>query len=657
MNERSSPAGLLALIARCLLAWAALSWSLAASAQTTTTYSNTSTGNINNARTCTSPLVRNFTVSGTNFTIADVDIGILATHSWRGDLQFTLQSPAGTRVQLTVGDTSSGGISGDNFNVRLDDSAAQLVNADGNTVNHSTSAPPYQNRFRPRNALSAFNGQSSNGTWRLEICDLFPDADDGAFVRADLYLTSPPANFADLSLTKTLVGSAPGNGGNATWRLTVTNATSSPLTANNVAVTDNLPAGFTYLSASGTGTFNGSTGVWTVGSIAPGQSRSIEITGSITATAGVTITNTAEITASSAPDSDSTVNNGANGEDDYATNSFTVAGTRSAGTPPVFSCPAGTVIFDWDTRAWTAGSTDNSYALDAIGQIRFQMANPGVWLNSTTFGGQSPLRQNVMNGGTGENSILQLVNLANISDVVTTTITLPEIMRGARFTIFDIDYGANQFADRIEIVGRYKGADVIPVLTNGVANFVIGNQAYGDGTSDSGSANGNLTVTFSSPIDTIVIRYGNHTNVPSPVSDPGQQGIGLHDFTFCRPTTNLTVLKTSSVISDPVNGTSNPKALPGATLRYCLLFTNSGDTGATDVVARDFLPTNLAYAPGTMRSGSSCSAANTAEDDDAAGTDESDPFGASVSDTLITARTATLAAGSAFALTFEATVR
>src|SRR3546814_2507306 len=87
-------------------------------AQTTTTNSNTTAGTINAATSCTAPLVRNFTI-GASYVVGDVDLGRLATHSWRGDLRVTLQSPAGTRIQLVNGDTGS--IDGNNFNVRLDE--------------------------------------------------------------------------------------------------------------------------------------------------------------------------------------------------------------------------------------------------------------------------------------------------------------------------------------------------------------------------------------------------------------------------------------------------------------------------------------------------------------------------------------------------------
>lgn len=419
-------------------------------------------------------------------------------------------------------------------------------------------------------------------------------------------------------------------------------------------MTDYLPAGFTFASATGTGSFSNSTGNWTVGSITPGSSVSIDITGTISATPGVSITNTAEVTASSVLDPDSAVNNGAPGEDDYASSTFTVAGTRAAGVATALSCPAGTVIFDWDPVTWTSGSTDNSYALSTIGNIRFQLANPGSWLNNATVGGQSPSLQTVVTGGyTGQRLLLELVDLPDRNSNVTTTINLPAIMRGAQFRLADVDYASGQFADRVTVVGSYQGSAVYPILTNGVSNYVIGNSAYGDGASNSDSADGNVVVTFSSPIDTISIQYGNHSLAPT---NPGQQGVAIHDFTFCRPITTISPVKSSTVISDPLNGTTNPKMIPGAVIEYCIAITNSGDTAATGVSASDPLPAKSTYVAGSMMSGTSCATATTAEDDDNTGADESDPYGASVAGNTLTATAGSLAAGQTLAVKFRTTI-
>lgn len=547
-------------------------------AQSTTTYSNTTTGTVNGTTTCSAPLVRNISVSD-SFTIADVDIGILVTHTWRGDLQFTLQSPSGTRVQLTNGDTNN--VNGDNFNVRLNDSAAQLVNTDSATGNHSTTAPPYQNNFRPRNLLSAFNGENSAGTWRLETCDLFPSADNGTFRRADLFLTSAPTNYADLSLTKSLIGSPPVQGGTATWRLTVANASGSPSTANSVVVRDTFPGGFTFSSASGDGTFNSTNGNWTVGSLAPGESKTLTVVGTISSTAGTTVTNTAQITASSVADIDSTVNNGVTSEDDYASATFVVQSGRAPGIPPLLSCPAGQSVFNWDTiPGWTAGSIDNTYAFASFGNARFQLTNNGAYINNATFGGQTPNVGSYFNGGLSpvENTLQIVADQANLSGVVTLTITLPRSFTGVQFSIYDVDFGTNQFADRLVVTGSNGGSGVNPILTNGNVNFVSGNSVIGDGAAGNNEALGNVVITFTQAVDTITIQYGNHTTAPT---NPGQQGIGVHDITVCNPFTTLSVSKVSTVISDPVNGTTNPKAIPGATVEYLITVTNTGSS-ATD---------------------------------------------------------------------------
>ncbi|XVJ64602.1 MAG: DUF11 domain-containing protein [Sphingopyxis sp.] len=637
-----------------MLVWLALTLaSNPAAAQTTTTYSNTTAGTISNATPCTTPLVRNITVAA-SYIVGDVDIGVLATHSWRGDLRITLQSPAGTRVQLVNGDTGS--IDGNNFNVRLDDAAAQAVNTDGNGANHAATAPPYQNVFSPDAPLAAFNGEASAGTWRLEICDQFPSADNGNFVRADLYLTSVPANYADLSLSKTVSNASPAAGASINYVLSVASAGASTQTATAVTVQDTLPAGFTFTAATGFGTYNNATGVWTVGSVPPGTTRTITISGTVAATAGASVTNVAEISAASAFDVDSIPGNGAAGEDDQASAVFTVSGTRTAGTPPTLVCPAGLTVHDWDTAPWTAGTTSASYPLAAIGTMNFDIAiSGGAFLNNATYGGPSPTRQNVVTGGLSpaQFSIFEIVDMTSQSGSVSSTIALPTAVPGAQFRLFDIDYAAGQFADRVTVTGSFNGAPVIPTLTNGIGNYVIGNSAYGDATAGDNSANGNVVVTFTAPVDTIVIDYGNHSLAPS---NPGQQAIAIHDISLCRPVANLAIAKTSSVVSDPVNGTANPKAIPGATMRYCLLVTNGGSATATAVSVADPLPPTVVFVAGSLRSGTTCAGATTVEDDNAAGADESDPVGASFAAATVAAAAPTLAPGAALAIAFQVTV-
>lgn len=636
-------------VGACFVASIAVLSASPAFAQTTTTFSNTTTGTINSGTTCTAPLVRNFSV-GASFTVSDVDLALLATHTWRGDIRLTLQSPAGTRVQLVNGDANN--VSGDNFNVRLNDEGTQLVNTDGNTATHSTTAPPYQHDFQPNNALSAFDGENSAGTWRLEICDIFPSQDDGSFRRADLYLTDTPANFADLSLAKTVSNSSPANGTSITYTLSLTNSAASNQTATGVTVQDSLPLGTIFVSASGDGSYTSGSGVWTVPSISPGQTRTLTITATVDATAGATVTNIGEVSTSSAVDPDSTPGNGATGEDDYDSATFTVSGTRTAGTPPSLTtvCPAiNQTLFDWNNRAWTAGALNTSYAVTNIGTINFAISTDGTFVNSTP----DDTTNNTGGFGSTEQALYQFLEYTTQSQAATTVLTLPTAVPGLQFRVFDIDFAANDFADKLTITGSFNGATVLPVLTNGVANYVVGNVAIGDAGSGGSSADGNVVITFLSPVDTVTIVYGNHTTAPA---DPDGQAASIHDILFCNPETTLSVTKISSVISDPVNDETDPYRIPGAVIEYCILVSNPGSATATTITATDAIPANMTYTAGSMMSGANCASATTAEDDDAAGGDESDPFGASISGTTISATAATLGPADTFALKFRTTV-
>lgn len=61
---------------------------------------------------------------------------------------------------------------------------------------------------------------------------------------------------------------------------------------------------------------------------------------------------------------------------------------------------------------------------------------------------------------------------------------------------------------------------------------------------------------------------------------------------------NLTVTKTSRIISDPLNNTTNPKMIPGAVVEYCVIVSNAASSAtATNVAISDILPTQTTYLP------------------------------------------------------------
>ena len=159
----------------------------------------------------------------------------------------------------------------------------------------------------------------------------------------DFATVTPGATpVADLSLTKTASSATPAVGSNVTFAVTVSNA--GPSTATGVAVTDQLPSGYTFVSSTPSqGTYVSDTGLWTIGNINPASSVNLQIVATVRATGPYA--NTAQVITATESDPDSTPNNNAPLEDDQATNTPTpspridlsATKTVSSATPAVGS--------------------------------------------------------------------------------------------------------------------------------------------------------------------------------------------------------------------------------------------------------------------------------------------------------------------------------
>lgn len=547
-------------------------------------YTNTTDGTISERATpCSSPLVRNFTAGAG--TVTDVDIGVLLAHTWRADLVMTLQSPAGTRVTFVNG---VGG-NADNFNVLLSDQNGTPITSHttADTATSGTVVPPYQRNlvYAPQASLTAFIGQAAAGTWRLEICDN-ASGDTGTFFQSDLYITSGTPTSADLSLALSSSSSSPLPGVGVTYTLTVANASTSTATPSGIAVQGNLPASFIYRSYSGTGSYDSATGVWSVGSLAPGGSASIQITGTNNAASGTSTTFTAQITGSSALDPDSTVNNGVTTEDDHASTTYTSAALPVAGTLPAYSCPVTTNAFDWDSLSWTNGALSGSFTVSSIPISLAITGATGRFVADPATSSATPARNTSTTGGaSGQNALMLAVDMASASESVTATWTFTGGVGGLRFTMADIDLFFGQFVDRVTVTGSYNGTSVTPVLTNGRSNSVIGNSAVATALADNATADGNVTVTFNQPVDTVTIAYGPDT-ATSPAS-PGIQAISLMDMSFCSRATDLQLAKT----------VSNAAPNAGDAIAYTLSVANTTTRAmsTTGVTVSDVLPAGFTF--------------------------------------------------------------
>jgi subtilisin-like proprotein convertase family protein len=102
-------------------------------------------------------------------TITDVDLRIdELRHTWLGDLQISLVSPAGTVVGITDG-WGNADFGGDDVLDAVFDDGAPVLPTPGND-----DPGPVTGRIRPIGSLSALNGQAAAGTWKLRITDQYP---------------------------------------------------------------------------------------------------------------------------------------------------------------------------------------------------------------------------------------------------------------------------------------------------------------------------------------------------------------------------------------------------------------------------------------------------------------------------------------------------
>ncbi|HSH04524.1 MAG TPA: M36 family metallopeptidase [Anaerolineae bacterium] len=130
-------------------------------------------------------------LSGIN-TVEDVNVTLVGTHTYIGDLDFILDSP-GSASSITIADLGSCG-SADNFDFTVDDSAAT-----------SFPCPPTDGgTYLPSNPLNGFNGDNATGDWTLTIVDN-AGLDTGTVSSWSIDICYQPVNDFDVSATPTTV--------------------------------------------------------------------------------------------------------------------------------------------------------------------------------------------------------------------------------------------------------------------------------------------------------------------------------------------------------------------------------------------------------------------------------------------------------------------
>jgi uncharacterized repeat protein (TIGR01451 family) len=201
----------------------------------------------------------------------------------------------------------------------------------------------------------------------------------------DASVTLTPIPVADLSLNKSASSLTPKVGSTVRFTVTVTNA--GPSAASGVAVSDTLPGGYTFQSASPSGAYDETTGKWTIGALGKNISASLVIT-ALVKDSGV-YTNYAQVATSDQFDLDSTPGNNSTNEDDDASvtpNPVPVADlslnkSASSMTPKVGSTVRFTVTV---TNSGPSAASGVTVSDTLSGGYTFQSANPSGAYNETT---------------------------------------------------------------------------------------------------------------------------------------------------------------------------------------------------------------------------------------------------------------------------------
>ncbi|MDE2042895.1 MAG: hypothetical protein KGJ05_07470 [Alphaproteobacteria bacterium] len=145
------------------------------------------------------------------------------------------------------------------------------------------------------------------------------------------------------------------------------------------------------------------------------------------------------------------------------------------------------------------------------------------------------------------------------------------------------------------------------------------------------------------------------------VTDPKWDGqyIAVDAYIVAAPV--LSVLKTATVLWDPINGATSPKAIPGAQVRYCIQVANgAGAATAVSPTVSDTLPTQVTYVANSIYINGTFGAGvcNTGAEGSApaTGTGSSGSAGTAPSGGIASGTLSNLAGGSTETMYFDVTI-
>ncbi|MDJ1505899.1 lectin-like domain-containing protein [Xanthocytophaga agilis] len=221
--------------------------------------------------------------------------------------------------------------------------------------------------------------------------------------------------------------------------------------------------------------------------------------------------------------------------EDYNANTNWADDLRQGGPRPDYLKTSVAVPSCFNPTLSTVNFTNAGVTFPATaGGVTVSSTNANVVLsNGTVYGGGTSYPSGAAGYGTTVNNTrtAQLLIQNGLPTLATATISFSQAVQNATIQLWDIDASPGQFIDRVTING-YLGSNLVTLsstnVATGSANTYIGsNTIVGNSNVNTNSTNGNVTISFPSTIDRIVIVYRNN--------DPaqGNQGLGIGQITWC----------------------------------------------------------------------------------------------------------------------------
>jgi LPXTG-site transpeptidase (sortase) family protein len=415
---------------------------------------------------------------------------------------------------------------------------------------------------------------------------------------------------ADIAVTKTVDNPTPNFGSNVTFTVTATN--NGPAAASGLQITDQLPAGLTFVSKApsvGT-TYDPVTGVWNIGVLTNGSVATLGITATVntvnptTNTASKTAENEADATA---PDDAAsatvtpvaadiaitkTVSNTAPNQGTNVT--FTVTATNNgpsaatgvqvtdllpAGLTLVSATPSGTTTYNSGTGVWTIGPLANGANATLSLVATVTGTNPVANIAAKTAEVQP---DPVLGNDTASATVTG--QAADIGVVKTVSNATPNVGSNVTFTITATNHGPSN-ATGVEITDALPAGLTLVSATPTFGSYVAGTGVWhigplGNGVSETLSII--ATVTTTNPVINTATRTAGNQPDPNSANDGSSAMVTGQsaDIAIAKSVNNLT----------PDFGTN---------VTFTVTATNNGPSNATAVQVTDPLPAGLTFVSAT----------------------------------------------------------